>query len=575
MHSMCLGVAMTVRLFEDANALDSLRNSDFDAVSAYGEVVDNAIEAEATSVNIVFRADRDKPEHIACVAFGDDGGGMDAATLHSCLKIGWSSRYNQRNGIGRFGVGMTMAAIHECKRVEVYSKQVGGRWMSTYIDLDEVARKEMEEIPQPKPAQIPKEFQSLTGTEAGTLVVWSKYDRQSEGLARLRKDTAEWMGRTYRYFIWDGIAIYVDGAEVKAIDPLYARTEKTLFPDDPPATVFEDIVFNWPVDNFDAPKDAPAESTIRIRMSQLPEKFRPEQGSGGARDALARHIDDNEGISILRNRREVFYGSVPHWKAAGQGWAQFEEKDRWWGCEIQFDAVLDRAFTVKNIKRGADPVRELKKAIKKQIMPTRNSVLEEVDRVWQLAKLAKRSDSGREGGGGTGRPDDHAAAELIAKQTPTDRSELDREKDFDAEAQRYVEQAKKHATDQERAAFVALFSSQPFTIIESTWRGPQFIDATHLGGSSVLEYNIAHPFFERINGLLDSLNEGADGQEVSREMKALIDLLLIAYAKSEAKFAPDADMSAEQFIESIRVNWGQYLQSYLRTWDREKQIGAV
>src|SRR3712207_8272631 len=43
---------------------------------------------------------------------------MDANTLHSCLKIGWSSRYNQRGGIGRFGVGMTMAAIHECKRVE-------------------------------------------------------------------------------------------------------------------------------------------------------------------------------------------------------------------------------------------------------------------------------------------------------------------------------------------------------------------------------------------------------------------------------------------------------------------------
>ena len=81
---------------------------------------------------------------------------------------------------------------------------------------------------------------------------------------------------------------------------------------------------------------------------------------------------------------------------------------------------------------------------------------------------------------------------------------------------------------------------------------------------------MGHPFFERVYGLLASLNEGADAHEVSREMKSLIDLLLIAYAKSEAKFAPDADMSAEQFIESIRINWGQYLQSYLRTWEREK-----
>lgn len=561
---------MIVRLFEDANALDSLRNSDFDAVSAYGEVVDNAIEAKARNVNIEFRPDKDKSDHIAAVAFGDDGEGMDADTLHRCLKIGWSSRFNQRNGIGRFGVGMTMAAIHECKRVEVYSKQKGGRWLSTYIDLDEVGRRSMEAIPEPNSAKPPADFEALAGTESGTLVIWSKYDRQAEGLGRLRKDAIVWTGRTYRYFIWDGITIRIDDVEVKAIDPLYARTEKTAFPDDPKATVFEDIVFNWPVDSFDAPPNAPSESPIRIRMSRLPEQFRPEQGSGGSRDAIARHIDDNEGISILRNRREVFYGVVPHWKAAGQGWPQFEEKDRWWGCEIQFDAVLDRAFTVKNIKRGADPVRELKKAIKKQIMPTRNSVLEEVDRVWQLAKVAKRNRAPVKEDGGLVRPEDHLAAEQIAKQTPTDKNELDRDKDFEQEAQRYVEQAKKHASEQERAAYIALFSSQPFTIMESAWRGPQFLDATHLGGSSVLEYNMGHPFFERVYGLLASLNEGADAHEVSREMKSLIDLLLIAYAKSEAKFAPDADMSAEQFIESIRINWGQYLQSYLRTWEREK-----
>jgi hypothetical protein len=86
---------------------------------------------------------------------------------------------------------------------------------------------------------------------------------------------------------------------------------------------------------------------------------------------------------------------------------------------------------------------------------------------------------------------------------------------------------------------------------------------------------MSHPFFEQVYGLLASLDEGADAHEVSSHMKALIDLLLIAYAKSEAKFAPDADMSAEQFIESIRVNWGQYLQSYLRTWERERQDDTI
>ena len=47
---------MGVRFFEDGNALDSLRASDFDALSAYGEVIDNAIQAKATEINLKFEA---------------------------------------------------------------------------------------------------------------------------------------------------------------------------------------------------------------------------------------------------------------------------------------------------------------------------------------------------------------------------------------------------------------------------------------------------------------------------------------------------------------------------------------
>jgi hypothetical protein len=569
---------MQVRLFEDANALDSLRNSDFDAVSAYGEVIDNSIQAGARNIHVLFKSDAAHRENVACVVFGDDGSGMDANTLHSCLKIGWSSRYNQRGGIGRFGVGMTMAAIHECKRVEVFSKQEGGPWLRTYIDLDEVARGEMDNIPMPTPAKLPAEYEHLAGHDAGTVVIWSKYDRQSSSLNSLRRETDVWIGRTFRYFIWDGIRITVDDEEVRAIDPLYVRTENTRFPADPQARVFDDIVFNWPVDQYDAPPGSPTEAPVRIRMSLLPEEFRREQGAGGSGDAKARFIDQNEGISILRNKREVFYGPIPYWKAAGPGWPQFEDKDRWWGCEIHFDAVLDRAFTVKNIKRGADPVRQLKATIKSEILPTRGKCLEEVDRVWNAAKQQKRLERQvKVEAEGIDRPEDHLRAEQVAKVTPTDQNEIDRDKNFETEAKRYLEQARKDASDREKAAYVALFSSQPFTIMESTWKGPNFMEASHLGGRSVLEYNMSHQFFQRVYGLLDSLHDGREGDpyEVSRELKSLIDLLLIAYAKSEAKFAPDADMSAEQFIENIRMNWGQYLQSYLRTWEKEKTSGTI
>ena len=45
----------------------------------------------------------------------------------------------------------------------------------------------------------------------------------------------------------------------------------------------------------------------------------------------------------------------------------------------------------------------------------------------------------------------------------------------------------------------------------------------------------------------------------------MIDVLLMAYAKSEKRFDEDEEMSAEQFIESFRSNLGMYLKNYVKT----------
>jgi hypothetical protein len=41
---------MSVALVESGAAPESMRNSDFDVYSAYGEVIDNSIQAEGTEV---------------------------------------------------------------------------------------------------------------------------------------------------------------------------------------------------------------------------------------------------------------------------------------------------------------------------------------------------------------------------------------------------------------------------------------------------------------------------------------------------------------------------------------------
>jgi hypothetical protein len=560
----------TVRLFQDANALDSLRNSDFDAVSAYGEVVDNSIEAGARNIRIKFITSEAGHGYqvIDKLAFGDDGDGMNANTLHNCLQIGWSSRYNDRTGIGRFGVGMTMAAIHECKRVDVWSKQTRSEWLHTAIDLVKIERGEEETIPDPTPKALPKEFEGLVGESSGTLVVWSKYDRQEANAAKLIDDTIVWMGRTYRYFIWeDGVRIFVNGQVVQVIDPLYARTEDTRFPGDPAAEVFTPIVIDWKVDSLDTPANAPETATIVVRTSLLPKEFRASQGSGGTKEAMDRFIHMNEGVSILRARREVFYGPIPYWNAAGKGWPRFEEIDRWWGCEISFDPILDRAFTVKNIKRGAVPETELKKALHEKIKPTRETVLERVRELWKANKLARDQDESVED---VPRAGDHTDAERAAKNTQTDKSRIDEHKDFEAEADKLTQRYKDRYDEQQRQKLKELFRAQPFTIMEADWRGPQLFEVNHLGGSAVLEYNKRHLFWEQVYGRIEGLESGGDNYDAARDIKALLDLLLMSYGKAETRFDADESIRAGDLLDQLRSNLGQYLQNYVRTWQGEE-----
>ena len=315
-------------------AIKSMRNSDFDAYSAICEIIDNSIQAHSQNIQIKFEMgiSQGKRKQVPQkIAFGDDGIGMDRETLQQCLVIGYSKRYDDRNGIGRFGVGMILGAINVCQRVEVYSREKGGNWHYTHLDITEITEDRDPELLLAEQRDLPPKYKDLVG-DFGTLVIWSEIDRVDTDFKK--DELTHMIGRIYRKSIGQQIiesrkivknpnivTISVDGVIVPSHDPLYA-TKTTKFPNDETAVVVEDRQFDYQVHDVDPPPDGSKTGKITIRMSLLPEswrmyganpnapKGRGSAGSGTSPENNKRRVKDNEGISVLRKGREVYYGSV-------------------------------------------------------------------------------------------------------------------------------------------------------------------------------------------------------------------------------------------------------------------------
>ena len=567
-----------VEFFESSNALDSLRSSDFDANSAYGEVIDNAIQAEATNINIKFDTVTNRNySQIRTLAFGDNGTGMDAPTLAKCLKLGWSSRFNDRSGIGRFGVGMVLGAIHECKRIEVYSKkESSNNWLYTYIDLDEIKDKKIEGIPAPVNKSLPHKYANLVDKNHGTLILWSKYDRQKLSAPSMIKYANEYIGRTFRKFIWDDVTINLDNVEVKAHDPLYLTTKKTAFPNDTPAHEYEPFEIEWPIEDSSLHALHGERGVIKIRMTHLPEELRSYRGSGGSEQSKLRRInEDQQGISILRENREVFFGMVPYWsivrlikQSTSNSWS-WENIDRFWGLEISFGAELDNAFEVKNIKRGARPETELLATIKQMITQTRKQANKDTQAVW-TAKDQKDAEEKNKKDNDLGRHEGRSKAEKAAAKGVSTKSKYNADQTAEEVAKKHFDGVGSQIDDRRRRQYTELHKSQPYTIVDDQagWRGATFWEVTMGGDKIMMQYNLAHDFFVELKSLENLISQETDEvklREHATNMSVLVDILLISFAKTQSGFDQDQKVKIEDLVETMNESWGQNLKSFVKS----------
>lgn len=546
--------------------INSERESDFDSNSAYGEVIDNSIQAGAENIKITFKTFLNKKKEILeSISFGDDGKGMSPQIVENCLTQGFSTRYNDRDGIGRFGVGMTKAFMNQCLVCEIYSKEKNQDWYYTKADI-KPNNPNKNEIPKAVQKIPPLDLEKLSGKDSGTIVVWSEHDKQDGKPSDLIDDFKIWAGRTYRKFIFKGLKILVNNEEVKSIDPTFLNVETSKFPNDPKGEVIDKVIIPWPIDP-DKRKSPDDMENILVTITLAPEELRKGRADGKSNPNSGqfkkiqqeRNMDDNwHGVSILRNDREVFFG-YPHPWTGGMDLNQ--PRGRWVGFEISFSGNLDKSFVVKNIKTGAKPIKELKKAITSVAGHLFKNACNKVSEQWDKYE-AEIEINNRSVGTSTG----HEEAENIAnRQTgPKDRLTVNKdENELNNRALDILDEKNRQA----RAAWEVKFSSQPYTIVDSEWKGDDFVQIAYTKKGAVLKYNLSHPLHKEITSMSSVIEKETDPDKLklhAKRLKHLNDLILLSFCKAEKQNDETIEITnTEDFLEDLRLNWGRYLKRYV------------
>jgi len=347
--------------------------------SAIAELVDNALQAGANTVSILTRnfertGDNNDPE----VAVLDNGSGMSPALLTVALRFGGTQRFDDRTGLGRFGMGLPNSSVSQARRVDVYSWLNPRKVFHTYFDVDEIASGSLTDVPEARLAALPSWIADKL-TPTGTAVVWSRCDRLSfRRVETFRDRLSAALGRSFRYFIWEGVKLTIDGSAIAPIDPLFCESREAS---SKASRVGRPLLFE--VASQRIPE---LSSKIQVRFSLLP----VHQWTDLPADEKRRlGISKGAGVSVVRAAREIAYG----WYFMGQ--KRKENYDDWWRCEIRFEPELDELFGVTHSKQGIRPTTELEAVLAPSLEAIAHDLNRRVRNDFTALKMVEPADASK------------------------------------------------------------------------------------------------------------------------------------------------------------------------------------
>ena len=571
-----------VPLFLAQTFIQSLRDVGYDSTtSAVCEHIDNGIGADATEIRVYFRQTGKRGALSTDVLVYDNGYGMAPNVLKVATSFGGSMSFNNRDGIGRFGMGMKAAGLSMAPAMEIMSWQEKGAVYRTVLDTDAIGRDKSNTLTVGEPEYLetldadvvgilttPMGFprdaseQSLLATSgaelkdalgvSGTIVYMPDCDRLTSATAKtLVEDATKTFGHVYRRKIANGLRIFVNNRLVEAVDPTFSMSTARHT-------------------NHSALEGVAAKTSRLVTSRTIP--FHSSAGPAGSYDVQIKifalpirdwefprktltelGVFNDQNISILRNDREVFAGHISKI-------AKRHSTAAWYRIEIEFPGELDEAFGVAANKQGVRMKAFAIEAIKKAIGDDLATIKRDIEEV-QARRAAEKKEKGP------------SLSEMKASEAdPFQSEQLDANLTDDQKAQMdenlhglAVGLRRENETDEE--AFQRVKASRYIIRFHHDKFWP-FYDVEHKFGRVILTINTAHPFYQKLyEPLMNHKVENGDDESVEvhdqeNRLTTVLDLVLLSLARTQSVMS-HLNEEAAIIFEDFRQAWSNTLKVQL------------
>lgn len=544
--------------------VEGMRDSGYrSTATALDEFVDNAIQAQATRVDIVYEVvnPEGNQHELGSIAVIDNGHGMEPEMIRAAVLWGGTHRQNDRSGLGRFGFGLPSAAVSITRRFEIYSKVKGTEWCRVCVDLDDICSGKHTNddglviAPDMEKAMLPDWVASALRKrtlDCGSVVVLVSPDRLSTGFRKpngFHTKMMEHLGLIYRGIL-NRCALYVGEQRVQPVDPLFVDPNARFY--DVGNGVFaegrEALQFcmknSW----------TGTEGAVRCRFAYMPPSFQ-KAVDGGTNGRLKIMKENNAYFIVTRAGRQIDLVTRTNYAKEELNAGILSIFDRNWAIELDFDPELDEEFGVTVNKQQVNLSERTWQALMDNGLP--NIIKNDLRK---LFKKAKDDEQSKEEGSAPKQSEQvMAEADKLAKKRapmPDCKVEQARKK-VEAAAEKEAEETGKPKGEIERRLLEQTQAKRHVIHFESL-EGAPFYRPDLFGAQTRVWINTRHRFYAEVYGGLRS----------APRVRAAVELLLFTLAAEELTADGDRDVLYKQ----ERKQWSDRLEVLLQLMDRRSSL---